>query len=214
MKKNASIEINKSRIDLIIHYKSTKYIKFRYKNNILNVICPYFTSLSSIKKYIENNKKILSYCDIESPLTSSYCYIYGKKELIFNNYLKIEDEIISYNEDKFYKLIENIFYNYVYSRLNYYKELMNINTDYKLKIKRLTSKYGSNNKVKKIITINSYLMHFNKDIIDSVIIHELAHDIYFNHSKDFHQLLLKYCPNYKILNNYLNFHQYGGMLND
>ena len=47
------------------------------------------------------------------------------------------------------------------------------------------------------ITLNSDLIKYGYEQIDYVIIHELSHFIHFNHSKDFWNLVNKYCKNYK-----------------
>ena len=47
------------------------------------------------------------------------------------------------------------------------------------------------------MTLNSKLIEFDVSKIDYVIIHELCHIIHFNHSKEFWELVFKYCPNYK-----------------
>ncbi len=49
------------------------------------------------------------------------------------------------------------------------------------------------------INLNINLMNYDYDVIDYVIIHELAHTRVKNHSKDFWLEVEKYCPNYKEL---------------
>lgn len=81
------------------------------------------------------------------------------------------------------------------SILDYYSKLMNI--DYKdLKIKGLKSKWGSCNRDGNII-LNYKLAMTNDDVIKYVVIHELAHRKYMNHSKKFYSFIEKYMPNYK-----------------
>lgn len=65
-----------------------------------------------------------------------------------------------------------------------------------IRYRKVKSIWGSCTKDRKI-TINTYLMQFPQEIIDYVIVHELAHIQYMNHSKDFWQLVEKYVPNYK-----------------
>jgi len=48
------------------------------------------------------------------------------------------------------------------------------------------------------ISFNYHLVKLSSSLIEYVIIHELAHIIYQNHSKDFWQLVHKYLPDYKI----------------
>lgn len=49
----------------------------------------------------------------------------------------------------------------------------------------------------KNITINYKLIKYSKQAIRYVILHELCHLKYMNHSKDFWNLVEKYMPNYK-----------------
>lgn len=57
------------------------------------------------------------------------------------------------------------------------------------------------------IGLNSYLINLEGELIDYVCIHELAHLVHFNHSKEFWNLVEKYCPDYKVLRKQLkNYH--------
>lgn len=47
------------------------------------------------------------------------------------------------------------------------------------------------------LNFNILLMKFPIEVMDYVIVHELAHIKYKNHSKDFWDLVAVYCPNYK-----------------
>ena len=66
-----------------------------------------------------------------------------------------------------------------------------------LKIRSMKTRWGVYNRVKHNITLNSHLIEYEIDKIDYVIIHELSHVIHFDHSKNFWNLVSKYCPNYK-----------------
>ena len=61
----------------------------------------------------------------------------------------------------------------------------------------MKTRWGVCNKRDNSVTLNSKLMEFDLEKLDYVIIHELAHFIHFNHSKDFWNLVSKYEPNYK-----------------
>jgi len=43
------------------------------------------------------------------------------------------------------------------------------------------------------------LIKVKKDLIDYVVVHELAHLVHMNHSKKFHNLVEEYLPNSKLL---------------
>ena len=47
------------------------------------------------------------------------------------------------------------------------------------------------------LNFNILLMKFPIEVMDYVIVHELAHIKHKNHSKDFWNLVAVYCPNYK-----------------
>lgn len=65
-----------------------------------------------------------------------------------------------------------------------------------LKFRKMRSKWGSCS-VKRVITLNSELMKLDKELIRYVVIHELAHLVHMNHSKEFHNLVEQYLPNSK-----------------
>lgn len=66
-----------------------------------------------------------------------------------------------------------------------------------LKIRKMTSRWGSCMPKKNQITLNSQLIHYQERFIDYVVIHEYAHLIQPNHSKAFYAIIEKYMPDYK-----------------
>jgi len=101
--------------------------------------------------------------------------------------------VLSYYDD-FYRYISMQF---LPQRVQYFAEIMNL--DYKvLKFRKMKSRWGSCNSLKEI-TLNIQLMKVQKELIDYVIVHELAHLVHMNHSKSFHAFVEKYLPNAKIL---------------
>ena len=66
----------------------------------------------------------------------------------------------------------------------------------KITIKQIKYAWGSCSS-KKNITLNLELIKYSQQAIRYVILHELCHLKYMNHSKDFWNLVEKYKPNYK-----------------
>ena len=66
-----------------------------------------------------------------------------------------------------------------------------------LKIRRMTSRWGSCQPKKGIITLNSRLIDAPKTCIEYVILHELVHLIHPNHSKQFWEFVTKMMPDWK-----------------
>ena len=67
----------------------------------------------------------------------------------------------------------------------------------------MTSRWGVCNTKSKVITLNTELFKYDIECLDYVVIHELSHLVHANHSKEFWNVVSKYCPNYKILRNKL-----------
>ncbi|MCY4010636.1 MAG: SprT family zinc-dependent metalloprotease [Candidatus Saccharibacteria bacterium] len=68
----------------------------------------------------------------------------------------------------------------------------------RLRIKYMKSQWGSCNH-RGVISLNSALVYLPKRIIEAVIIHELCHLKFLNHSSDFWQLVIKHQPNHLAL---------------
>ncbi|WP_373002157.1 M48 family metallopeptidase [Sulfurimonas sp.] len=92
--------------------------------------------------------------------------------------------------DDFYKIFSQ---NYLSSRTEYYAQIMGLN--YKeIKLKKMRSRWGSCSS-ERVITFNTQLVKLQKEQIDYVVVHELAHLVHMNHSKYFHALVQNYLPN-------------------
>ena len=66
----------------------------------------------------------------------------------------------------------------------------------KVRIKNIKYAWGSCSSNKNI-TINMNLAKKNEKVIEYVVLHEMCHLVYMNHSKDFWELVEKYMPKYK-----------------
>ena len=73
----------------------------------------------------------------------------------------------------------------------------------KLKVKKMYSRWGSCSYSRGNININQLLVALPTDVIRYVILHELAHFIEPNHSKEFYELIEKFMPNYNKHRKYL-----------
>ena len=76
-------------------------------------------------------------------------------------------------------------------------------TPQKVKIKKIKYAWGSCSS-KKNITINMHLAKKDEKVIEYVVLHEMCHLIYMNHSKDFWSLVQKHMPKYKEYKNKLH----------
>ena len=68
---------------------------------------------------------------------------------------------------------------------------------FSLRIRKMTTRWGVNNRGNNTITLNSELIKKDVTLIDYVCIHELCHFIHANHSKSFWIEVEKRYPYYK-----------------
>ena len=66
-----------------------------------------------------------------------------------------------------------------------------------ISFKHMRTRWGSCNTAKGYINLNLDLITKKKEFIEYVVLHELAHLVYANHSKDFYALISKHMPDYK-----------------
>lgn len=84
---------------------------------------------------------------------------------------------------------------YLTERTKYFSDIMGVKYS-GIKITSAKKRFGSCNG-KNSICYSWHLMQYPPEAIDYVVVHELAHIIYKNHSKDFYKLIEKYLPDYK-----------------
>ncbi|MFA6082231.1 MAG: SprT family zinc-dependent metalloprotease [Patescibacteria group bacterium] len=89
-------------------------------------------------------------------------------------------------------------------RLDQFATLMDIKY-HAVKITSATSRWGSCNHLNSI-SLNWKLIQVPKDVIDYVVVHELAHILQHNHSKLFWAEVEKVLPDYKIRRKWLKDH--------
>lgn len=94
--------------------------------------------------------------------------------------------------DAFYKKCANDF---IPLRVAHFSKLMHLQCS-EIKFRKMKSRWGSCSS-KKVLTFNTELIKIKKELIDYVVVHELAHIQHMNHSKKFHDLVDRYLPDSK-----------------
>ncbi len=103
-----------------------------------------------------------------------------------------------YTLDEFDNIINNTFFKVYNLFVSYNIEKPT------LKMRKMTSCWGTCNYNKNIITLNKNLIYCTREQIFYVVVHEFAHLLVHNHSKDFYNIVEKYCSNYKEIKKQLN----------
>ncbi|MGA1931198.1 M48 family metallopeptidase [Arcobacter sp. YIC-464] len=96
------------------------------------------------------------------------------------------------NVDEFYKKLAKEYIPYLVDK---HSKRMNLFPT-SIKYRKNKNTWGSCN-YKNGLNFNTMLCKFPLEVMEYVVIHELAHIKHKNHSKKFWDLVLKYCPDYK-----------------
>jgi len=191
--------LDKEYIVNVIH-KRTNYIRYKYRDDQFFVTAPLICSNKKISEGIDKYyKKLVIKNPSVSGLTDDYIYILGNKFDIKNRKdIPFSDgtSITFSNKEELMKKLQKWFLTFITSRNRYYEKLMNI-PQYKVSVRSMNTRYGSNSISTHSIRYSLILLHYSIEIIDSVVVHELAHHYVRNHSKDFYDVVFKYYPNYK-----------------
>lgn len=167
----------------------------------LRVSCPYSTSDAYLKEKIKLFfPKLIKKTQHVPEIEGDSLYIFG-----------VHGEVAgfsSFSEEAKKKYLKGLLLPYLKESVAAYSSKMGIEEPYTVKVRVMTSRYGVNSKTTHSLTFASSLVHYDKSIIDSVVVHELAHYYYFDHSPSFYAVVYKYCPDYKVKHAKLRKHIY------
>ncbi len=170
------IIIEKKELKYKINYKNIKHLYIRIKDNYIEINANKNLSLLDIEKAILKNKKfIISRLNIKREY-----FLFGKEK-------KFVDDT------QYKKELPPI----IFQLVKKYEKLMNIKAS-NISFKYNKTRWGSCS-YKNSIIFNYYLAKLPIRVIEYVVVHELAHIKYKNHSKDFWNEVEKFLPNYKEL---------------
>ena len=196
---NFFYKVNDKEYEVEVTYKRIKNVHYRFKDNKFVVSCNRWTTkhfiIKGLDKYAE---KLIKVSVKEEPIKENYIYLFGNKyDLSYPGRISISNypDIIYKSLIELKKKLKPIFTKIITERVRYYESLMGAPT-YKVTVREMKSRYGSNSKYTKHMNFAFTLIHYSMPIIDSVVVHELAHIFVYNHSKKFYDVVYKYCPDY------------------
>lgn len=206
MRREFTYSINNQEYLVKVHYLVTRRIRYVYRKDGFHISCPYLTLKATLIKgldryaegLIKTYKSTLGYDDTHMYILGMNIDISNRDSLSFNNGITIKFKDI----ESLRKALKVPFLKIVTERVRHYEQVMNTKR-HNIRVRDMRTRLGTNSKKTNTITIALNLVHYNVDIIDSVIIHELAHDYYFDHSKKFYNVVYKYCPNYDKLRKHI-----------
>lgn len=198
---------NNKSYDVVIEKKMgnrNTYIRVK-KDLKIHVTTNTFTPNFSIERLIRDNyERICDMIDVQEVKArnnSGFYYLGKQYRIIYSDQKDISFEGNSiyvphnFDIDKWYlKKAKELFL----ERLNYNYDKYTRNIPYpKLRIRKMTSRWGVCNTKTHVITLNLELIKRDICYLDYVIIHEMAHLIYGDHSRAFWKLVEDNMPEYK-----------------
>ena len=192
-------------IEVVVIRKKNKNLYFRVKEDLkLYVSAPMYLSHQSILNLIkENESSILKMYDValdKSKDNDKFMYL-GKEYYLE---YKDQDEVTF---DEAYVYVKNAetlekFYNSEVRRIfteevEIAKKCFSHLPEFTLKFRKMKTRWGVCNTLKKTVTLNTELLKKEIPLLDYVIVHELCHFFEGNHGKNFWALVAQAYPNYK-----------------
>ena len=202
---------NKSIICKIKKSKTRRSLSSTLSYGHLRIVCSDCFNESRLISTLESmySPKKISNVYSDELINNDYVYLLGEKRNIVvlsegQNSTSMNDIIVRNRKDV-EKYIDKFRLQIFTERVRKYELLMNTPIIHEVKTRTLERAYGKNYYGLKRIVLEKRLIHFSLEIIDHTIMHEIAHDFYQNHSKDFYRVLEQYCPNHKKIKEKLNY---------
>lgn len=195
--------IDGDELEVVVERKKIKNIYFRInEQRQIYVTCPRLVRDSEIKKLLKENYKSLEkmYKKVlrDNAKTNKVLLLGNELEYVYSNRIKFEnrcaygpsvDSINAYLEKKSLKVFQD--------RLDIISPTFSNLPKFRLRIRKMKSRWGVCNKSSMTVTLNSLLIHKRVFLIDYVIVHELSHWSHMDHSAAFWREVEAHFPDYK-----------------
>ena len=154
----------------------------RYSQSKIQTIA--LSLLEKFKTFYERNR---TKYHGEKNWGEDYCFLFGEK---------IEGDFS--RKEKVLAFLNNHALPYIKERVAHYEGMMGISKPYNVRVRDMETRYGSNSAKTHALSFALSLICYSPDIIDSVVVHELAHYFEPNHSKRFYAVVYRYDPDYQV----------------
>ncbi|MBO5138442.1 MAG: M48 family metallopeptidase [Bacilli bacterium] len=208
-------DVGDSSYEVVVSKKrSTKNTYIRVKDDLkIYVTTNYFTSKGYIETLINNNRdsiiKMINKQMVKNENNSDFHFLGKRYEIVYTD---SKDVYLGENKvflnkcldiDKWYKKQAKVIFK---SRIDDIYKDFSASIDYPdLRIRKMTTRWGVCNTKSKTVTLNLELIKRDLKYLDYVIVHELSHLVYANHSKEFWSLVEDNCSGYKRIRNEMKY---------
>lgn len=195
--------LNGECVEVVVEKKRIKNVYFRInEEGQVYVTCPMLCSEREIKRLIEKNKDSLEKMYKKASKRNDS----NNKVLLLGNELEfIESKKIKFEGNKAYGpsveavnlYLEKHALKVFQDRMDIYMPTYNNLPKFRLRMRKMKSRWGVCNKSSWTVTLNTLLIHKKIYLIDYVICHELSHFEHMDHSKEFWKDVEAHFPKYK-----------------
>ena len=200
------VTLGNNQVEVVIERKNNKNIYFRIKEDLrLHITCNKWVSEREVKRLIESNNdsltKMYNKMNKQIEKDEHFYYLGEPYTVVIDHNAKktyFDDDLVitgSYKElEKFYlKECKRVFE----ERIDKISWLIPFVPEFKLRIRKMKTRWGVCNRTRKVVTLNSELLKKEVTIIDYVIVHELCHFKHPHHQKPFWDEVSKYYPEWR-----------------
>ena len=190
-------------LEVIVERKRIKNIYFRInEDKQIYVTCPKYVSTIEIDHLLKENIKSLErmYKKVVKHDSEKEHILFLGKELDFVQYKKImfdENTAFGPSVDEVNAYLEKHSLKFFQERMDIYLPSYGNIPKFRLRIRKMKSRWGVCNKSSMTVTLNTLLIHKKPYLIDYVICHELAHFYHMDHSPNFWKCVEEHFPRYK-----------------
>ena len=201
------IDIDDEKYNLeIVRKKTTKNLYIRVKDDLtIYVTCNSLTTDREVIKIINKNYKsvvrMISLVKKKNKYDDDFYYLGKKYDIVYTEsvdltfgvnkvFMRRDFDVVKWKR----KMALTVFQEHLD------KCYHNFSRDIpkpKMRLRKMTSRWGVCNIKTKVITLNTALIDKDLGCLDYVIYHELAHLVVANHSKKFWEVVEENCPDYK-----------------
>ncbi len=221
------IEIKGIRFEVKIEHKRIKNLYLRLKDNVIMASAPLRMPDYAVYQFIESKRDWIykAYDRMVYNKRISNLYRGGDVFYIFDEPYKLVKQIgksnvtimnrtifLTYKDESedaikyLYKVLDKEVLKLAQYYLNKHLPFLR---DYgymevpELKCRIMTSRWGVCYTRKNRITVSSYLIHYPKQCLEYIMVHEMTHFIVPNHSRRFYEIVANNMPDYKSASNRL-----------
>jgi predicted metal-dependent hydrolase len=194
-----TVVIDQVTYPVVITLKKMRRIVLRFREGTFFISAPFHTSNAWIKKQLEAHglPLIKKRNQVQPPVSQTGAFMLGKWYPLdaYRQLIKLTPPFTPLSKEA-NPLAESWFLKQLIIRVDVWRQRLGIIRHYRVRIRKMITRLGSNSRKTLRLTFASKLMHVAWSMIDAVIVHELIHDIHFNHSPKFYQALHEAYPAY------------------